>query len=200
MNILKQVIPFIPETELVSKIEDIKSAIDNLTNTIKDTPTSVGMAGPQLDISLPLFVMKYKGEIINCINPVIESQSNTGIRSEEGCLSFPGYFCNITRMNDIKTSYHKINKDGELKKDSKTFRGHEACIFQHELDHLFGITIFDRANTLVTPAKGYKALYKLISEEDFILDGEKETLFKKLPYDGDYKLPIIAYYNESTSK
>ena len=201
INKLRESITFLTEEELTSRLDEINDTIKKLTEHIKDNPIAVGMAAPQLGISLPIFVIKYKDEIINCINPKLEITSDAMITSEEGCLSFPGYIASIIRAKNILATFFKVNKDGIIKKDMKTLNNEYACIYQHELDHLLGVTIFDYAQN-IKPSDKYLNLYSYKVENDFILQGETKTLFKKLDYDGDYKLPIVAHYrkpNESTS-
>jgi peptide deformylase len=58
----------------------------------------------------------------------------------EGCLSFPGDSCNIVRPVQISVRY----QDHEGSWIYDRLQGLEARCFQHELDHLDGITMWDR--------------------------------------------------------
>jgi len=60
---------------------------------------------------------------------------------EEGCLSFPGVVYNIYRPIEIDAEWQ--NMKGETQ--GATLKGYEARCFQHELDHLNGITFDNRA-------------------------------------------------------
>jgi len=60
---------------------------------------------------------------------------------EEGCLSFPGVGYNIYRPIEIDAEWQ--NMKGETQ--GATLKGYEARCFQHELDHLNGITFDNRA-------------------------------------------------------
>lgn len=57
----------------------------------------------------------------------------------EGCLSIPGYFWNISRYAKVLVQYRDLNG----RKKVKTFKGIEARVVQHELDHLDGVLIPD---------------------------------------------------------
>lgn len=74
------------------------------------------------------------------INPKIVWTSKTKVEVEEGCLSFPDVFKNITRFEKVKMEY--LGLDG--KKRMISAKGIEAVVIQHELDHLDGIVFLDR--------------------------------------------------------
>lgn len=73
------------------------------------------------------------------INPVILEKSDDTVESEEGCLSFPGVFANVSRHKQITVRNTTIdNEQNEL-----VLTGVDAVCLQHELDHLNGIIFFD---------------------------------------------------------
>lgn len=101
----------------------------------------IGLAAPQIGISKRLFVMSVDGHDRACFNPEVLSASDVLTDFEEGCLSFPGESCIIKRPSSIKVKYQ--NHFGDWIETDLT--GLEARCFQHELDHLDGITMHDRA-------------------------------------------------------
>ena len=101
----------------------------------------IGLAAPQVGISKRVFVMLVHGRFRACFNPEITKISNVLTNYDEGCLSFPGEQCIISRLDWISVRYHEA--DGAAVED--TLVGLEARCFQHELDHLNGITMHDRA-------------------------------------------------------
>jgi len=64
---------------------------------------------------------------------------------EEGCLSFPNTYYNVYRAVQIEAEWQ--NMKGEL--NSATLSGLEARCFQHEFDHINGITFNQRAEELI---------------------------------------------------
>lgn len=102
----------------------------------------MGLAAPQVGINLQFFLMKdNKGDIVEIINPeILESEGEQ--YEDEGCLSFSGVTVKIQRSQSIHFRYQ--SKDGETH-ESVAF-GREAICFQHEFDHLQGITIYDKVN------------------------------------------------------
>ena len=101
----------------------------------------IGLAAPQVGISKRVFVMLVHGRFRACFNPEITKISNVLTNYDEGCLSFPGEQCTILRPDWITVIYY--DADGTAVED--TLVGLEARCFQHELDHLNGITMHDRA-------------------------------------------------------
>lgn len=103
----------------------------------------IGLAAPQIGRSLRLFVMEVDGVNRCCFNPEILAVGPTSSQFAEGCLSFPGESCTITRPDSVAVRYqdahgHWIETD---------LTGLEARCFQHELDHLDGITMLDRSTS-----------------------------------------------------
>lgn len=100
----------------------------------------IGLSATQVGISRRLFVMCVEGKYRECFNPRILESSTDLIDFDEGCLSFPGDRCIIKRPSWVRVVYQTY--DGNLVQDMLT--GLEARCFQHELDHLDGITMWDR--------------------------------------------------------
>jgi peptide deformylase len=74
------------------------------------------------------------------INPEIVSASKNKVKEEEGCLSFPEVNGYVIRHETVKV------KGLNLKGEEVEMEGSElmAAMFQHEIDHLDGITFVDR--------------------------------------------------------
>ena len=101
---------------------------------------AIGLAAPQIGHSIRLFVMEVQGRIRVCFNPEIIESSTVLTEYAEGCLSFPGESCTIKRPDTIIVRYQ--DAQGNWKEDNLV--GLEARCFQHELDHLEGVTMYDR--------------------------------------------------------
>ncbi len=100
----------------------------------------VGLAAPQIGLSLRLAVAEVDGKEYYWINPEITSLSQEKIISEEGCLSLPGEFFPILRSEKVTVKY--LNEKGLPKKLRAT--GFLATVVQHEVDHLDGVLIINR--------------------------------------------------------
>lgn len=100
----------------------------------------LGLAAPQVGIKSRVFVMKINDRTWACFNPEIEQAGQKLVGFAEGCLSFPGDECTITRPQTVTVRY----QDYKGQWYHETLSGLESRCFQHELDHLDGITMWDR--------------------------------------------------------
>ena len=100
----------------------------------------VGLAAPQIGLSLRLAVAEVDKKEYYFINPEITSRSQEKIVSEEGCLSLPGEYFPILRSETVTVKYQ--NEKGLPKK--LRAKGFLATVIQHEVDHLDGILILNR--------------------------------------------------------
>ena len=100
----------------------------------------IGLAATQIGQIKKLLVMEVHGKQKICFNPEITGQSEVFTDYDESCLSFPGEQCIISRPDWVAVRYQDAH--GFFVND--TLVGLEARCFQHELDHLNGITMWDR--------------------------------------------------------
>jgi len=103
---------------------------------------AVGLAANQIGLDLRLFVMSVDGISRCCFNPEIMLASPKSVTMAEGCLSFIGKQCIIQRPEQIQVRYQ--NHDGSWVENCLSAL--ESRVFQHELDHLNGITMWHRKN------------------------------------------------------
>ena len=99
----------------------------------------VGLSANQIGIEERAFVMMIDidlQETITCFNPRIIKQSKEKVVMEEGCLSYPELFIEISRPSSIIVKYEDEGKSIIKRK----LDGYAARIFQHEYDHMEGIT------------------------------------------------------------
>jgi len=117
-----------------------KEIIPKMIEVMKD---GIGLAAPQVGINQKFFIMKYQGEVISVYNPSIVFTSKQKKAMKEGCLTYPSAtygFVNIMRPVTIQVSFTNCKGENVLYR----LRGLDAKVFQHEFDHLNGITIFYR--------------------------------------------------------
>jgi peptide deformylase len=127
------------EVEKINSPE-IQKLIDDMFETMVEE-NGVGLAATQIGIHLRIFVAETnKGNQVY-INPEFLVMSDDMTESEEGCLSVPGHLAIVNRHKKIKATAY--NRFGE--KVIVNASGLLAIIFQHEIDHLDGKLILDRA-------------------------------------------------------
>lgn len=102
--------------------------------------SGIGLAANQVGMNKRLFVMLINHELYVCFNPEIIEFSADTVKFTEGCLSFPNDRCEITRPKKILARYQ--NARGQY--DHKELDNLVARCYQHELDHLNGITMHER--------------------------------------------------------
>lgn len=136
----------------VGKIDKkVKSIISEMKDTLirADNPKGVGLAAPQIGISLRIFITRPKetDNIFTFINPKIiwiSKKLVKGIPSQdnqiEGCLSLPNVWGIVERHESVKLEY--VDEKNNIKQES--FSGFPAIIVQHEIDHLDGILFSKR--------------------------------------------------------
>jgi len=105
----------------------------------------IGLAGNQVGLLRRVFVMKLTdGREIGCFNPWIMFGDNNKIEDNEGCLSFPNLWLKVQRHDKITASY----LDNAGKQCIIELEGIDARCFQHELDHLDGVTFTEHVSNL----------------------------------------------------
>lgn len=113
--------------------------------TVKDPEHSgVGIAGPQVGINKNVIWVQRldkKDEPFEFyLNPKIIWRSKLTRQGAEGCLSIPDLRQDVKRSYAIKLQH--IDRKGQVKEE--LIEGFTAVIFQHEVDHLYGILFPDR--------------------------------------------------------
>ena len=137
-----------PNNHLAQKCEEVKDfkQLDTIVQRMlavcknKKRP-GVGLAAPQIGKNIRLMLMWYNKKLRVFVNPELRAVSVDESIGKESCLSFSKVVSYpIGRSSQIVLKWQNLT--GEEKED--TFEGYEARIIQHELDHLNGITMFDR--------------------------------------------------------
>ena len=129
-----------PCEEVDINIIDISKYIGGMIDLMK-VHKGIGLAAPQIGLNYRFFMM----ETDMYINPVILEQSEDIVIDTEGCLSFPGLAMRVKRAKKVIVEYTDI----EGKRKEGKFVNYMSRCFQHELDHLNGITFNQRVSKLV---------------------------------------------------
>lgn len=116
--------------------KDIQIIHDLLDTIAANSDRCVGMAANMIGECKTILVALIGNEFIPMVNPKIIDKSKQVYESKEGCLSLIGTRKTI-RHEMITVEY----LDKKFKRKKQIFRGLEARIIQHELDHFQGILI-----------------------------------------------------------
>lgn len=145
-----------------------------MKETLARTSDGVGLAAPQIGESLRMFIISDEAEEIDraeersrrahdqnntselayekrpwhyyvFINPVVKRTSKRKLKAPEGCLSVPGLFGSVDRLEKVTVEAYDEHGKKFLRGGSRFF----ARVMQHELDHLVGVLFIDKAERLV---------------------------------------------------
>lgn len=124
------------EINILENKDEVDETIVELKQTLRQYKNGVGLAAPQIGRTNRIFIINFNGDMRAFINPMFTHTSDV-VLSREGCLSLPGKEYLVPRFNDIKIAYQ--NPQG--KNLENHLIGMAAHIFQHEMDHLDGISL-----------------------------------------------------------
>ena len=133
----------------LSKSEILSEATRNLVRDMVETMNEyggIGIAAPQIHEALSIAIIDYQEEGLSdqpltvVINPKITVLDSTEQGNWEGCLSVPELRGLVYRPRKVQIDFL------DLKAQPQTIVAEDflATVFQHELDHLFGVLFVDR--------------------------------------------------------
>jgi len=128
-------------------MQQVRALLPRMFATMYRAP-GIGLAAPQVGVGLRFAVVDLmpdeKSAPISLINPEVVARSEDLHTREEGCLSLPGQYAEVTRPARVTVRYtdeagakRQIDADGLL----------AACL-QHEIDHLDGVLFVDHLSAL----------------------------------------------------
>lgn len=150
--------------------------LDDMVETMRAAP-GVGLAAPQVGIAHRIAVIEYPEDeedpentmqLYEMINPEVIKSKGKG-EGQEGCLSLPGLAADVDRATYVLVrAQDRYGKEYRLKAYDWLAR-----IIQHEIDHLLGVLMTDRASQL------YKVVKK--GEDEYEAIPIENTLRRSLP-------------------
>lgn len=133
----------------VDKVDgEIRRLMDDMLETMYAAP-GIGLAAPQVGEAVRVIVIDVArdGEPrqpLRLANPEIVWASEEQVPCEEGCLSLPEQFADVTRPAEVKVRY--LDHENEIREIHAT--GLLAVCLQHEIDHLEGVLFVDHISSL----------------------------------------------------
>lgn len=125
----------------------VAALIPDLFATMYHAP-GIGLAAPQVGVGLALTVIdlmpENKPAPLILINPKVISASSEVVTREEGCLSLPGHYAEVTRPARITVGYQDLT-GAERRISAEDLL---AVCLQHEIDHLNGVLFIDHLSAL----------------------------------------------------
>ncbi len=132
--------------------------VDDMFDTLYESDSGIALAAPQIGVQKQIFVWDIDDEQMAIINPRIVESSGEWVY-DEGCLSIPGLYVEMLRPNHVLVRGLTIDGD-EIEIEASELMGR---MFQHEIDHLHGVLMFDR----MTPEQRKEAMkeYRRVQEQ-----------------------------------
>lgn len=127
-----------PAAKVVDFDKELRTLVKDLTDTMQDAP-GVGLAAPQIGVSLRVFTYWVDDELGHLINPSLALSEETQ-DGEEGCLSLPGLSFDTVRARRVVAKGMNMHGEPLVLEGSDLLA---RCV-QHETDHLDGIVFIDR--------------------------------------------------------
>jgi len=130
-----------------TEMDQVRGLLPRMFATMYQAP-GIGLAAPQVGVGLRFAIVDLmpddKPTPIVLINPEVIARSEELATREEGCLSLPGQYADVTRPARVVVRY----TDADGAKRQMEADGLLAACIQHEIDHLDGILFVDHLSAL----------------------------------------------------
>ena len=113
--------------------------VDDMFDTLADSANGLALAAPQIGVRKQVVVWDFGDDPLAIVNPEIVESDGEWVY-DEGCLSIPGLYVEMLRPKQVLV--RGVSLDGEVIEIEADEL--EARMFQHEIDHLQGVLMFDR--------------------------------------------------------
>lgn len=151
-------------TEIDGKVARL---VDGMFETLYESDSGIGLAAPQIGVQKQIFVWEMDDGPMVVINPEIVESRGEWVY-DEGCLSIPGLYVEMARPKEVLMRGWSLDgTEIEIEADELMAR-----LFQHELDHLQGVLMFDR----MTPEQRKEALAEYRRLQELVTPPAKRRL------------------------
>src|ERR1051326_7986248 len=128
--------------------DDVRKLMDDMLETMYLAP-GIGLAAPQVGRAERIIVLDASREgeekqPLRMANPEILWHSDELATYNEGCLSLPEHYADVTRPAEIRVRY--LDHQNEIR--TLEAKGLLATVIQHEMDHLDGVLFVDHISAL----------------------------------------------------
>jgi peptide deformylase len=132
---------------LPADMDRVRALVPQMFASMYKAP-GIGLAAPQVNVGLRLAVIDLmpgdKPQPFTMINPEVLAVSEEWASREEGCLSLPGQYAEVSRPAQVRVGFHDLNG----KRQEIDAEGLMAACLQHEIDHLNGVLFVDHLSIL----------------------------------------------------
>ena len=147
-----------------------------LLHELRESENGIGLSANQIGIDKRVCVVNVKEPLV-LINPKIVEKSKEQFVFPEGCLSFPNKHVRTIRHTSVTVKTDNHDEELSFTADSKDVKdAFECACVQHEIDHLDGITMYDRQLKGVTIKREGKKLGR--NDKVTITKGSESKILK----------------------
>ena len=134
----------VPATVIAGVDDDVRGLVERMADIMRRSH-GVGLAAPQIGVLQRVFVYRTGADdpVRALINPELGVKSEETETDTEGCLSLLGGEVTVPVERHVRVVARGLDESGEPVEVEA--EGLEARVIQHELDHLDGVLIIDRA-------------------------------------------------------
>jgi peptide deformylase len=161
-----------PTTRVRDFSPALHATLDDMIDTMRDAP-GVGLAAPQVGLSIRATVIEYPEDeddpentlrVYELINPEIVKRRGTET-GQEGCLSIPGMAADVERATYVLIRAQDRNGN-EFRLKAYDWL---ARIIQHEIDHLHGVLMTDKATQIYRLEENEEGMIEAVPIEGGVL-------------------------------
>ena len=146
INCFKEDNPLIQKKLRIVTVEEVYEIARELFQILNKRGDGIGLAANQVGIDASVAVVNVKEPIV-LVNPeIVRKEEET--RYYEGCLSFPKKGCHTKRYKTIEVKVDNVESNMTFGAGDTDLDLLESVCVQHEIDHLNGMRILDRAMEL----------------------------------------------------
>ena len=127
--------------ETISCITDLNETLDDLIAKEGNKRGAIGLSANQIDYDLAISAVTLKDKRYIFINPKVIEEKGKQRLFRIGCFSVDDYRALVRYNDDVVIEYDDENG----KKKTLELKGDQSCVVQHEMDHLVGMLLFEKA-------------------------------------------------------
>ena len=147
--------------------------VKGMFETLTHTDNGLALAAPQIGVQKQVVVWDLGEEPLAIVNPVVVESDGEWVY-DEGCLSIPGLYVEMLRPKLVLV--RGVGLDGEIVEIEADEL--EARMFQHEIDHLHGILMFDRLEG--DQRRDALAEYRRLEQQERAAEPTREPLRRRI--------------------
>jgi peptide deformylase len=130
--------------ETLDCIKDLNDTLDDIIAKQGNRRGAIGLSANQIDYDLAVSAVTLKDKRYIFCNPEVLEENGKERLFRIGCFSVDDYRALVRYNDDVVIGY----EDENGKKQTIALKGDQSCVVQHEMDHLQGMLLFEKAEDI----------------------------------------------------